>query len=48
MTSYRLLSGIGYGRDIIQHEKPAAITQALMGPVHEGLSVDAALRRING
>jgi DhnA family fructose-bisphosphate aldolase class Ia len=36
-------SGIVYGRNIIQHAKPAAITRALMGIVHDGLSVDAAL-----
>lgn len=35
-------SGIVYGRNIIQHARPAAITRALMGLVHEGLSVDAA------
>jgi fructose-bisphosphate aldolase, class I len=35
-------SGIVYGRNIIQHAKPAAITRALMGIVHDGLSVDAA------
>lgn len=42
------VSGIVYGRNIIQHERPAAITQALMGMVHEGLSVDAALARVRG
>jgi len=36
-------SGIVYGRNIIQHAKPAAITRALMGIVHENLSVDQAL-----
>ena len=36
-------SGIVYGRNIIQHPKPAAITKALMGMVHDGLSADAAL-----
>jgi DhnA family fructose-bisphosphate aldolase class Ia len=36
-------SGIVYGRNIIQHAKPAAITHALMGIVHDNLSVDAAL-----
>lgn len=35
-------SGIVYGRNIIQHPKPAAITRALMAMVHEGASVDAA------
>lgn len=37
-------SGIVYGRNIIQHARPAAITRALMGLVHEGLSVEAALK----
>lgn len=35
-------SGIVYGRNIIQHAKPAAITRALMGIVHDNLSVDQA------
>lgn len=37
------VNGIVYGRNIIQHENPAAITKALMGMVHDGLSVDAAM-----
>jgi DhnA family fructose-bisphosphate aldolase class Ia len=37
------VAGIVYGRNIIQHEKPAAITRALMGVVHEGLSVEQAM-----
>jgi class I fructose-bisphosphate aldolase len=41
-------SGIVYGRNIIQHAKPAAMTKALMGVVHEGLSVDAALAIVTG
>lgn len=36
-------NGIVYGRNIIQHARPAAITRALMGVVHDGLSVEAAL-----
>jgi len=36
-------SGIVYGRNIIQHAKPAAITRALMGVVHEKWSVEQAL-----
>jgi DhnA family fructose-bisphosphate aldolase class Ia len=40
-------SGIVYGRNIIQHANPAAITKALMGMVHEGLSVDAALALVS-
>ncbi len=39
-------SGIVYGRNIIQHANPAAITKALMGMVHDGLSVDAALKLV--
>jgi class I fructose-bisphosphate aldolase len=36
-------SGIVYGRNIIQHPNPAVITKALMGMVHDGLSVEQAL-----
>ncbi len=36
-------SGIVYGRNIIQHAKPAAITNALMGVVHESWSVERAM-----
>jgi len=36
-------AGIVYGRNIIQHENPKAITKALMGIVHDGLTVDQAL-----
>ena len=39
-------AGIVYGRNIIQHPKPAGITRALMAVVHEGVSVDAAMRMI--
>ncbi len=36
-------SGIVYGRNIIQHDNPAGMTQALMAVTHEGMSgVDAA------
>ncbi len=38
-------AGIVYGRNIIQHPKPAAITQALMAVVHDGLAPEAALQR---
>lgn len=37
-------SGIVYGRNIIQHPRPAAITKALMGVVHDHLSIAAALK----
>ncbi|WP_438479748.1 class I fructose-bisphosphate aldolase [Oleiharenicola lentus] len=40
------VAGIVYGRNIIQHAKPAAITKALMAVVHDGLSVDAAFELI--
>lgn len=36
--------GIVYGRNIIQHTNPAAITRALMGVVHDGLSVESAMK----
>lgn len=36
-------AGIVYGRNIIQHAKPAAITRALMGLVHDNLTVDQSL-----
>ncbi len=37
-------AGIVYGRNIIQHPKPAAITRALMAVVHEGATAEAALK----
>jgi DhnA family fructose-bisphosphate aldolase class Ia len=37
-------SGIVYGRNIIQHPRPAAITRALMGIVHEAMSAKDALK----
>lgn len=36
--------GIVYGRNIIQHANPRAMTQALMAIVHNGASVEEALR----
>lgn len=41
-------SGIVYGRNVIQHPKPAGITAALMAVLHEGASVDDALAIIEG
>lgn len=35
--------GIVYGRNVIQHDHPAAITKALMAIVHEGMSPEDAL-----
>jgi class I fructose-bisphosphate aldolase len=40
-------SGIVYGRNIIQHAHPVAITRALMGMVHDNLTLDAALAMVN-
>ncbi|MCB1229192.1 MAG: aldolase [Verrucomicrobiae bacterium] len=34
--------GIVYGRNVIQHDKPAGITRALMAMLHDGASVDEA------
>jgi class I fructose-bisphosphate aldolase len=36
-------SGIVYGRNVIQHEHPAAMTRALMAVVHDRASADEAL-----
>jgi class I fructose-bisphosphate aldolase len=36
-------AGIVYGRNIIQHPQPAAITRALMAVVHDGATADQAL-----
>lgn len=41
-------SGIVYGRNVIQHPKPAGITAALMAVLHDGASVDAALAIVEG
>lgn len=41
-------SGVVYGRNIVQHANPAAMTKALMEIVHNGLSVDAALALVAG
>jgi fructose-bisphosphate aldolase, class I len=37
-------AGIVYGRNVIQHEDPAAMTRALMAVVHDGVSADEALK----
>jgi DhnA family fructose-bisphosphate aldolase class Ia len=36
-------AGIVYGRNIIQHPRPAGITRALMAVVHEGIGAKQAL-----
>lgn len=40
--------GIVYGRNVVQHPNPAAMTRALMAVVHEGADVGAALERLRG
>lgn len=40
--------GIVYGRNVIQHPKPRAMTQALMAVVHDDASIDAALAILGG
>lgn len=39
-------AGIVYGRNIIQHVRPAAITRALMAVVHEGATAAAAMKHL--
>ena len=41
-------AGIVYGRNVIQHDRPAAMTRALMSVVHEGVAADAALASLGG
>jgi class I fructose-bisphosphate aldolase len=36
-------AGIVYGRNVVQHEDPAAMTRALMAIVHDGATADEAL-----
>lgn len=38
--------GIVYGRNVIQHPRPAALVAALMGILHEGLSAEQAGERL--
>lgn len=41
------VSGIVYGRNIIQHPKPAAMTKALMAIVHDGATAEDVLDWVN-
>jgi class I fructose-bisphosphate aldolase len=41
-------AGIVYGRNVIQHERPSAMTRALMSVVHDGVAADAALATLGG
>ena len=40
------VAGIVYGRNVIQHKNPAAITRALMSVVHEDVAAGQALSRL--
>lgn len=40
--------GIVYGRNVIQHEKPKEMTDALMSIVHNGATAESALQILNG
>jgi DhnA family fructose-bisphosphate aldolase class Ia len=40
--------GLVYGRNVIQHENPAAMTRALGALVHEGATAEAALAQLAG
>ena len=42
------VSGIVYGRNVIQHDNPAGITRALMAVVHDGASAAEALGMVAG
>ncbi len=39
-------SGIVYGRNVIQHDNPAGITRALMAVLHDGASLEDALKLV--
>jgi class I fructose-bisphosphate aldolase len=41
-------AGIVYGRNVIQHERPSAMTRALMAVVHDGVSAHDALASLGG
>ncbi|MEI6712402.1 MAG: aldolase [Verrucomicrobiota bacterium] len=40
------VSGIVYGRNVIQHHDPKGMTQALMAMVHDGVEAEAAIKMI--
>jgi DhnA family fructose-bisphosphate aldolase class Ia len=41
-------AGIVYGRNVIQHPDPAAMTKSLMAVVHDGVSAAQALGLLRG
>lgn len=42
------VSGIVYGRNVIQHENPAGMVQALMSIVHDGVRATDAIQTLGG
>ena len=40
-------AGLVYGRNIIQHDRPAAMTRALMAMLHDGADAQQALLILN-
>lgn len=40
--------GIVYGRNVVQHARPTAITRALMAVVHDGATAEAAMALMEG
>lgn len=42
------VKGIVYGRNVIQHKKPAGMTKALMSIVHDGATPDQAAKHLEG
>jgi DhnA family fructose-bisphosphate aldolase class Ia len=41
------VAGLIYGRNVIQHENPGAMTRALQAVLHEGLTAKQALAQLN-
>lgn len=41
-------AGVSIGRNVFQHRDPTVMTKAIVGIVHEGMSVDEALRILGG
>lgn len=41
------VSGIVYGRNIIQHKNPSLITKVLMSIVHDGISIEESLKMLS-
>ncbi|MGQ9539084.1 MAG: 2-amino-3,7-dideoxy-D-threo-hept-6-ulosonate synthase [Candidatus Bathycorpusculaceae bacterium] len=41
-------AGVSIGRNVFQHENPKAMAQTIVGIVHQGLSVDEALKILGG